>query len=153
MASVEKKQTEMKEFFIVILLALLLVNGVESFLNNKAINNRQYVQSKFSPSVLDASARESDEDLFLSIIDRNERNNNENKEEELERQDEKIEPFEGAGVPRASLKPEEIAPLLMTALQQNDFPEENSGVTAMWEFSTDVNKFVFKNDIDGKIFK
>lgn len=140
----------MKEFSILVSFALLLENGVESFLNNKAIKNRQHAVAKSLPtsSVLNASGRESDEELFLSIIDRNERNDNTNVDVEPAGQDENIEPFRGAGVPRASLKPEEIAPLLMTALQQNDFPEENSGVTAMWEFSTDVNKFIFKNDIN-----
>ena len=122
-------------------------------MNNKAIKKRQHAVAKSLPtsSVLNASGRESDEELFLSIIDRNERNDNTNVDVEPAGQDENIEPFRGAGVPRASLKPEEIAPLLMTALQQNDFPEENSGVTAMWEFSTDVNKFIFKNDINGKV--
>ena len=142
----------MKEFFVVLLFALLFGNGVEGFLNNKAINRQNTVaKSSLVPGVLKASGRESDEELFLSIIDKNEWKNITNIDAEPSGQDEKIEPFRGAGVPRVSLKPEEIAPLLMTALQQNNFPEENSGVTAMWNFSTDVNKFIFKNDINGKL--
>ncbi len=56
----------------------------------------------------------------------------------------------GAGSPRASLHPGQVAPLLMTALQNNDFPEVDSGLRSIWEFSTDVTKFVFHNNVTGK---
>mmetsp|Transcript_32128 Transcript_32128/g.47459 ORF Transcript_32128/g.47459 Transcript_32128/m.47459 type:complete len:107 (-) Transcript_32128:2682-3002(-) len=47
---------------------------------------------------------ESDEDLFRSIIQ------------------------EASGVPRATLEPEDIPPLLMKALQNNDYPETDTGL-------------------------
>lgn len=51
---------------------------------------------------------------------------------------------DGAGVPRPSLPPEEIVPLLMKALQNVDHPTQDAGLKAMWEFATDTTRFIFK---------
>ena len=51
--------------------------------------------------------------------------------------------FPGAGVPRRELQPHDIPPLLMTALQCNDFPTVDAGLRAMWEFSS----FIFQHNI------
>jgi hypothetical protein len=75
-----------------------------------------------------------DEDFFLSINKKKEENTN----------------WLGGGVPRSSLKPGEVAPLLMEALEKNNFPNDDAGLITMWEFSTDVTKFIFKNNITGE---
>ena len=54
--------------------------------------------------------------------------------------------FRDAGVPRASLPPEELVPLLMRALECNDEPTRDAGLRAMWAFSSDVTRFVFDNN-------
>jgi hypothetical protein len=56
----------------------------------------------------------------------------------------------GAGVPRASLEPDEIVPLLMTALQNVDVPTVDGGLVAMWDFASDTTKFVFQNNQTGE---
>lgn len=83
---------------------------------------------------------DSDEDLFISLF--NEKQNN---EADIERK-----PFMGAGVPTPSLQPEDIVPLLMTALENNNVPEVDAGLVSMWEFATDTTKFIFQNNITGK---
>jgi hypothetical protein len=63
-----------------------------------------------------------------------------------------------AGEPRLCLKPEDIAPLLMTALSQNSNKssssssssssrDNNAGLISMWDFSSDITKYIFKNNI------
>lgn len=57
--------------------------------------------------------------------------------------------FQGAGVPRINLQPEEIPTLLMTALSQNDFPHVDAGLKSMWAFSSDTTRFIFqRNDTE-----
>ena len=58
--------------------------------------------------------------------------------------------YMGAGVPRSSLNPEDIVPLLMTALKKNDFPETDAGLISMWEFASDTTKYIFQNNMTGK---
>jgi len=79
-----------------------------------------------------------DESLFQSII--------ENKDKD----DNTAGGGKGAGVPRESLGPEDVAPLLMNALQNNNIPETDAGIVSMWEFSSDMTKFVFKNNATGE---
>jgi len=55
--------------------------------------------------------------------------------------------FTGAGTPRSTLDPGDIPTLLMKALELNDFPEIDSGLTSMWEFSDTQTKYIFKNNI------
>ena len=81
----------------------------------------------------------SDEDLFIAMNKRKQ-----------ERQD-RMKAFIGAGVPRSTLEPEEIVPLLMKALENNNLPEIDAGLTSVWEFSSDTTKYIFKNNITGKI--
>lgn len=54
--------------------------------------------------------------------------------------------FPGAGVPRPELTPEEIAPLLMEALEYNDFPTVDAGLLSMWAFSGDTTRYIFGNN-------
>ena len=53
----------------------------------------------------------------------------------------------GAGEPRPELPPEELPPLLMDALKENDVPTANSGLQSVWAFSSDTSKFIYKNNI------
>mmetsp|Transcript_6072 Transcript_6072/g.8988 ORF Transcript_6072/g.8988 Transcript_6072/m.8988 type:complete len:235 (+) Transcript_6072:100-804(+) len=85
-----------------------------------------------------------DEALFLSIIDQSERYIFE-AGMEAEKVDDVLS--QGAGVPRTCLDPGELAPLLMKALQNNDISDENSGLKVMWDFSGDLTKYVFKNNM------
>ena len=91
---------------------------------------------------------ESDEDLFLNLY-----------EEKAERKaagiPEAAAPssysmVEGAGIPRPSLEPDEVVPLLMMALQNVDVPNANSGLASMWEFAGDTTKFIFQNNRTGE---
>ena len=52
----------------------------------------------------------------------------------------------GAGRPRPSLPAAELPPLLMQALQLNDFPEIDAGLHAMWAFVGDSTRFIYKNN-------
>ena len=56
----------------------------------------------------------------------------------------------GAGSPRPSLEPDEIVPMLMTALQNVDVPNEDGGLISMWDFASDTTKFIFKNNRTGE---
>jgi len=51
-----------------------------------------------------------------------------------------------AGEPHPSLPPEEVIPLLMRALQLNDFPEIDSGLHLMWAFAGDTLRFIYNNN-------
>lgn len=44
--------------------------------------------------------------------------------------------WEGAGLPRPDLPPEEIPSLLMKSLRLNDFPDEDAGLNSLWNFSS-----------------
>mmetsp|Transcript_31322 Transcript_31322/g.93802 ORF Transcript_31322/g.93802 Transcript_31322/m.93802 type:complete len:252 (-) Transcript_31322:237-992(-) len=57
------------------------------------------------------------------------------------------EAWTGAGAPRDELKPGEIPTLLMKALEWNDFPEIDSGLSSMWEFAGGNTKHVFKQNV------
>jgi len=54
--------------------------------------------------------------------------------------------FPGAGLPRPELTPEEIPPLLMQALELNDFPEVDSGLTSVWDFAGDTTRHIFQQN-------
>ncbi len=55
--------------------------------------------------------------------------------------------FEGAGVPRLDLGPEEIPPLLMTALKFNNVPHVDAGLESMWAFAGETTRHVFQKNI------
>lgn len=84
----------------------------------------------------------SDERLFQALM---------NRKMKMEQQTKNYDPeHEGAGVPRSSLRPEEMVPLLMNALKYNDNPHKDAGLVSMWEFATDTVKFIFNNNVTGK---
>lgn len=55
--------------------------------------------------------------------------------------------FRGAGLPRLELSPEDIPPLLMEALQNNDVPDIDSGLQSMWEFAGGNTHFIFEQNV------
>lgn len=55
--------------------------------------------------------------------------------------------FQGAGVPRVELQPEEIPPLLMKALELNDFPYIDAGLESMWAFAGDTTRHIFQQNV------
>jgi len=129
-------------YFLVVLSLVspsVIVNGFVglTFLSSEvAVSSRNTIEVRVYAS---GKEEEGDEDLFLAIQD---------KHPEENASDYVI--FQGAGKPRPDLKPEEIVPLLMTALQKNDFPEEDAGLMSMWEFASDTTRFVFQNNITGE---
>jgi len=76
----------------------------------------------------------SDEELFVALY----------REKETKKSTDECDI--GACVPKPTLKPEEIVPLLMKALQNVDHPTVDNGLIAMWEFTTDTTKFIFQNN-------
>ena len=54
--------------------------------------------------------------------------------------------FQGAGRPRLELKPEDIPPLLMEALQFNDFPNVDSGLKSVWRFAGPTTRHIFQHN-------
>jgi hypothetical protein len=52
--------------------------------------------------------------------------------------------------PSPSIKPEEIIPLIMNALKNNDIPEKDAGIKLVWEFATDTTQYVFRNNRTGE---
>jgi hypothetical protein len=52
--------------------------------------------------------------------------------------------------PCPSLKPEEIIPLIMNALKNNDIPDKDAGLRLVWEFVTDTTQYVFQNNRTGE---
>lgn len=55
--------------------------------------------------------------------------------------------FSGAGVPGPDLRPEELPALLMTALELNDAPRDDAGLTSMWHFAGGNTKHVFQQNM------
>ena len=49
-----------------------------------------------------------------------------------------------------SLRPEEVVPLIMNSLQNNNKPDKDAGLRLVWDFSTDITKHIFKHNITGK---
>ena len=129
-------------YFLVVLSLFspsLIANGFvnPTFLSSKvAVSLRNTIEVRVYAS---GKEEEGDEDLFLAIQDKH----------PVENASDYVI-FQGAGKPRPDLKPEEIVPLLMTALQKNDFPEEDAGLMSMWEFASDTTRFVFQNNITGE---
>ena len=52
--------------------------------------------------------------------------------------------------PCTSIKPEEIIPLIMNALKNNDVPNKDAGLRLIWEFVTDTTQNVFQNNRTGE---
>ena len=52
--------------------------------------------------------------------------------------------------PCPSIKPEEIIPLIMNALKNNDVPDKDAGLRLVWEFATDTTQYVFRNNRTGE---
>lgn len=131
-------------YFLVVqslVLPSVIVNGFlgPTFLSSKvAVSPRNTIEVRVFASGKEKEEH-GDEDLFLAIQDKHPKEN---------ASDYGI--FQGAGKPRPDLKPEDIVPLLMTALQKNDFPEEDAGLMSMWEFASDTTRFVFQNNITGE---
>ena len=90
----------------------------------------------------DDMSDESDERLFQALMDRKLKMGQQTQNYDRE--------YLGAGVPRSSLRPEEMVPLLMNALKYNDIPHKDAGLVSMWEFATDTVKFIFNNNVTGK---
>jgi len=49
-----------------------------------------------------------------------------------------------------SLRPEEVVPLLMNSLKNNNTPDKDAGLRLVWDFSTDITKHIFKHNITGE---
>ena len=96
---------------------------------------------------------ESDEELFLGLMNDEDLQNGECAVQENDVKDAMVhnmDRYEGAGVPRPELAPEDLVPLLMNALKNNDIPNKDVGLQSMWEFTTDTTKYIFKNNITGE---
>jgi len=52
--------------------------------------------------------------------------------------------------PSPSIKPEDIIPLVMNALKNNDVPDKDAGMKLVWEFATDTTQYVFRNNRTGE---
>ena len=52
--------------------------------------------------------------------------------------------------PSPSIKPEDIIPLVMIALKNNDVPDKDAGMKLVWEFATDTTQYVFRNNRTGE---
>ncbi|KAL9191503.1 hypothetical protein ACHAXT_001209 [Thalassiosira profunda] len=48
--------------------------------------------------------------------------------------------------PTASLAPDEVVPILMNALQNNDVPTKDAGLRLVWAFATETTQYVFDNN-------
>eukprot|EP00984_Skeletonema_dohrnii_P025670 scaffold14845_cov115-Skeletonema_dohrnii-CCMP3373.AAC.2 len=48
--------------------------------------------------------------------------------------------------PSPSIKPEDIIPLVMISLKNNDVPDKDAGMKLVWEFATDTTQYVFRNN-------
>ena len=49
-----------------------------------------------------------------------------------------------------SLRPEEVVPLIMNSLKNNNTPNKDAGLRLVWDFSTDITKHIFKHNITGE---
>eukprot|EP00548_Thalassiothrix_antarctica_P008664 CAMPEP_0194154808 /NCGR_PEP_ID=MMETSP0152-20130528/62000_1 /TAXON_ID=1049557 /ORGANISM="Thalassiothrix antarctica, Strain L6-D1" /LENGTH=205 /DNA_ID=CAMNT_0038861165 /DNA_START=247 /DNA_END=861 /DNA_ORIENTATION=+ len=103
--------------------------------NSKKISNNY---EKIATLLYEGNYGDSDEDLFIALLNDKQKENTMNA---------KSASYTGAGVPRSSLDPEDIVPLLMTALEKNNFPESDAGLISMWEFASDTTKYIFQNNI------
>ena len=57
---------------------------------------------------------------------------------------------ENVKAPADSLAPDDIAPLIMYALKNNDTPEKDAGLNLVWEFASDTTQYIFSNNITGE---
>lgn len=55
--------------------------------------------------------------------------------------------WDGAGLPRPDLDPEDIPALLMDALRMNDLPTKNAGLCSVWAFAGDTTRHIFKHNL------
>ena len=46
-----------------------------------------------------------------------------------------------------SIKPEDVIPLIMHSLNNNDIPNKDSGLKLVWGFSSEITKHIFKYNI------
>ncbi|KAL7538968.1 hypothetical protein ACHAXR_008913 [Thalassiosira sp. AJA248-18] len=53
----------------------------------------------------------------------------------------------GVRAPTPTLKPEEIVPLIMHALNNNDTPNKDAGLLMVWEFTTGTTQYIFQNNV------
>lgn len=93
---------------------------------------------------------ESDEDLFVTLMNKKIGQSVPLATEKDKEEESGVCAYEGAGVPRPSLAPGDIVPLIMHALKNNDMPKMNAGLASVWEFATDTTKFIFKNNVTGE---
>ena len=47
----------------------------------------------------------------------------------------------------SSIKPEDVIPLIMHSLNNNDIPNKDSGLKLVWGFSSEITKHIFKYNI------
>ena len=93
---------------------------------------------------------ESDEELFLRLMNENLQNDDVEKNNMVDNVSDNTDEYLGAGISRPSLAPEDLVPLLMKALKNNDIPNKDAGLQSIWELTTDTTKYIFKNNITGK---
>ena len=114
-------------FTFIIAIAVNLPYMADGFLFTKLLYKTGTYSSKlFHELHVDGS----DEDLFNSLPNR------------------RIGTIDDANNP--SLSPEELVPLIMNSLKNNDTPDKDAGIKLVWEFSTDITKHIFKHNITGK---
>ena len=114
-------------FTFIFAIAVNLLYMADGFLFTKLLYKTGPYSSKlFHELHVDGS----DEDLFNSLPNR------------------RIGTIDDANNP--SLSPEELVPLIMNSLKNNDTPDKDAGIKLVWEFSTDITKHIFKHNITGK---
>lgn len=55
--------------------------------------------------------------------------------------------WEGTGLPRPELLPEDIPSLLMKGLEMNDYPNDDSGLHSLWNFSSGMLRQSFQQNL------
>jgi hypothetical protein len=55
--------------------------------------------------------------------------------------------WEGTGLPRPELSPEDIPSLLMKGLEMNDYPNDDSGLHSLWNFSSGMLRQSFQQNL------
>mmetsp|Transcript_10820 Transcript_10820/g.18947 ORF Transcript_10820/g.18947 Transcript_10820/m.18947 type:complete len:245 (-) Transcript_10820:58-792(-) len=81
----------------------------------------------------------SDEDLFIALAN----------DKKMAREAEAVTDYPESATLKSGIdtNPEEVVPLIMNALKNNDTPCKNAGLMLVWEFTTDTTKFIFNNNI------
>ena len=121
------------------------MNRIPSFTRDKSgtskLISRTALSQKVERYIIHGDNDGGDEDLFIALADK-----------KLTRETEAVvdDVVSISLTSGVEAKPEEVVPLIMNALKNNDTPNKDAGLILVWEFTTDTTKYIFNGNITGE---